>query len=202
MNAVVELPAAQLERLSVGTALRGILAIPERAADAEKAVGMSTDDLRSLADGSIGIEIHRVNTLLGTTDHTLAPSRIFGAHVVLASVGAECWCAARGLSRCGANSAPLLPQHFDIEQIVREAFGNQREKQAILDVTGWDRSMPSKIIGPDKARITLEKLDRMMDALNYVLVPRVFYNAIRTLSVAGVYCQRAQLGAGVCGLDY
>lgn len=65
---------------------------------------------------------------------------------------------AQPISFSGPRSTPI------VERLLREAMADPKAKAAVLDATGWDASMPSKILS-NGAGITLEHLNTVFTAL-------------------------------------
>lgn len=86
-----------------------------------------------------------------------------------------------------------------IEAAIRGAISDPRAKQRILDATGWDKSMPSKLVQENPAGITLDKLDAVLSALDCVVVTRNYLDAMCTMGKVGMFCECARAGGGECG---
>lgn len=84
------------------------------------------------------------------------------------------------------------------EAALRVALTDPLIKSEILDATGWDESMPSKVLS-GHAGITLEKLDKALQSLGLVVVPVSFMEYLAFGNKIGTNCSCARAGYGVCG---
>lgn len=85
-----------------------------------------------------------------------------------------------------------------IETALRLAMANQNQRQKLLDVTGWDASMPSKVCS-GATGITLEKLDAMCRALGLTIVEVGYMDYLARGNEIGSRCCKARLSLGNCG---
>jgi transcriptional regulator with XRE-family HTH domain len=85
-----------------------------------------------------------------------------------------------------------------LEHALRDAIRDQDRQNLILEATGWDRSMLSKITS-GQAGITIDKLDAVLGVLGHSLVTRRYLDAITTLCEVGASCECARQGLGNCG---
>lgn len=86
-----------------------------------------------------------------------------------------------------------------LEHALREAISDSTRQAAILEATGWDRSMLSKITA-GLSGITLDKLDVLLPPTGLVIVGARYLDAIGTLCKVGASCECAMRGMGECGL--
>ncbi|WP_321896002.1 DNA-binding protein [Paraburkholderia heleia] len=92
----------------------------------------------------------------------------------------------------------MLPRVPIVEKLLREAIADPKKKQAILDATGWDVSMLSKILS-NTAGITLEHQTAVIDALDLVIVPKSYMEYLAQGNVIGSNCRCARMSMGACG---
>ncbi|MFD1557061.1 DNA-binding protein [Paraburkholderia silviterrae] len=98
-----------------------------------------------------------------------------------------------------AQTVPLMPARMPIvEKLLREAISDPKRKQAILDATGWDTSMPSKILS-NTAGITLEHLDTLFRAIGLVVTTVGYMDYLAEGNVIGSNCRCARMNMGACG---
>lgn len=86
-----------------------------------------------------------------------------------------------------------------IEAAIRSAIADPRRKRQLLEATGWDDSMLSKLVQEKPAGITLDKLDAVLAALDHVIVTRRYLDAMCTMGKVGMFCECARAGGGECG---
>lgn len=84
------------------------------------------------------------------------------------------------------------------ETALRVALSEPAKKAEILDATGWDESMPSKILSGNSG-ITLDKLDRALKALGLVVTSVDYMEYLAYGNEIGTHCACARAGYGVCG---
>lgn len=84
------------------------------------------------------------------------------------------------------------------EDELRAALSEPHKKAEILEATGWDESMPSKVLS-GHAGITLEKLDKALQSLGLVVVPVSYMEYLAFGNKIGTNCSCARAGYGVCG---
>lgn len=99
---------------------------------------------------------------------------------------------AQPISFAGPRSTPI------VERLLREAIADQKAKAAILEATGWDESMPSKIL-KNSAGITLEHLNTVFMALGLVVTTKGYMDYLAQGNVIGSNCRCAREGFGECG---
>ncbi|KVX33421.1 hypothetical protein WT32_02435 [Burkholderia anthina] len=99
---------------------------------------------------------------------------------------------AQPISFTGARSTPV------VERRLREALADPKAKAAVLEATGWDASMPSKILS-NGAGITLEHLNTVLTSLGLVVVPESYMDYLAQGNVIGSNCRCAREGFGECG---
>lgn len=84
-----------------------------------------------------------------------------------------------------------------IEQALRAALSSQGRME-VMEAVGWDKSAVSRFLDGQQGA-TIDKLDKLVGAVGYVLVTREYLDAIATLSRVGVNCECARTGMGECG---
>ena len=84
-----------------------------------------------------------------------------------------------------------------IEQALREALTSQGRVE-VMQAVGWDKSAVSRFLDGQQG-VPIEKLDKLVGAVGFVLVTRDYLDAIATLSRVGVNCECARSGRGECG---
>lgn len=92
---------------------------------------------------------------------------------------------------------PLFPGPPRIEQALRSALTSEGRHQ-VMEAVGWDKSAVSRFLDSQQG-VTIDKLDKLVGAVGYVLVTRNYLDAISTLSKVGVNCECARSGMGECG---
>lgn len=98
-----------------------------------------------------------------------------------------------------AHTIPVLPTRTPIvEKLLREAIADPKKKQAIVEATGWDQSMPSKILS-NTAGITLEHLDTLFRTLGLVVTTTSYMDYLAEGNVIGSNCYCARQNMGACG---
>lgn len=85
-----------------------------------------------------------------------------------------------------------------IENALRIALTNDRLKHDLLEATGWDVSMPSKVLKGDSG-ITIDKLDSMCRALGLTIVEIGYMDYLARGNEIGSRCCKARLSLGSCG---
>ncbi|AIO44874.1 putative phage DNA-binding protein [Burkholderia cepacia] len=85
-----------------------------------------------------------------------------------------------------------------VERLLREAMSDPKAKAAVLEATGWDASMPSKILS-NGAGITLEHLNTVFGALGLVVTTKGYMDYLAQGNVIGSNCRCAREGFGECG---
>ncbi len=98
---------------------------------------------------------------------------------------------AQPISFTGSRSTPI------VERLLREAMADPKAKAAVLDATGWDASMPSKILS-NGAGITLEHLNTVFSALGLVVTTKGYMDYLAQGNVIGSNCRCAREGFGEC----
>lgn len=99
---------------------------------------------------------------------------------------------AQPISFAGARTTPI------VERLLREAMADPKAKAAVLQATGWDASMPSKILS-NGAGITLEHLNTVFSALGLVVTTKGYMDYLAQGNVIGSNCRCAREGFGECG---
>ncbi|CAB3783155.1 hypothetical protein LMG28688_01590 [Paraburkholderia caffeinitolerans] len=98
-----------------------------------------------------------------------------------------------------AQTVPLMPARTPlVEKLLREAIADPKKKQAILDATGWDPSMPSKILS-NSAGVTLEHFNALFYALGLVVTTVGYMDYLAEGNVIGSNCRCARMNMGACG---
>ena len=80
-----------------------------------------------------------------------------------------------------------MATQFSIEQQLRLQLTNKRDSQRVKDACGWDSSQASRILSGG-AGVTIENLDSLIRALDYVVVSRDYFDAIHELGKIGACC--------------
>lgn len=86
-----------------------------------------------------------------------------------------------------------------IEQALRSAFTSQGRHE-VMETVGWDKSAVSRFLDSQQG-VPIDKLDKLVGAVGFVLVTREYLDAIVTLSRVGVNCECARAGQGECGIS-
>jgi hypothetical protein len=84
-----------------------------------------------------------------------------------------------------------------IEQALRSALTSQGRME-VMESVGWDKSAVSRFLDGQQG-VTIDKLDKLVGAVGYVLVTSEYLDAIATLCRVGVNCECARKGMGECG---
>ena len=84
-----------------------------------------------------------------------------------------------------------------IDQALRSALTSQGRME-VMEAVGWDKSAVSRFLDGQQG-VTIEKMDKLVGAVGFVLVTREYLDAIATLSRVGVNCECARTGMGECG---
>nr|WP_301291172.1 helix-turn-helix transcriptional regulator [Robbsia andropogonis] len=85
-----------------------------------------------------------------------------------------------------------------MESAFRQAASNADLQSRVLEVTGWDRSMISKVISGG-AGITLDKLDSVLEVLGLVITTPGYMDWLAQGNEIGANCKCARRGYGACG---
>lgn len=85
-----------------------------------------------------------------------------------------------------------------IESLLRQALVNRPLKQKVLEETGWDDSMPSKVCA-GTAGISLDKLDAICRALGLTIVEVSYMDYLARGNEIGSRCCKARASLGNCG---
>ncbi|WP_432785041.1 hypothetical protein AAEX37_01980 [Oligella sp. MSHR50489EDL] len=85
------------------------------------------------------------------------------------------------------------------ETALRAALTDPNKKAEILEATKWHESMPSKVLSGDSG-ITLDKLDKVLQALGLVIVSTEYMNYLAFGNEIGTHCSCARAGYGACGV--
>ncbi len=84
-----------------------------------------------------------------------------------------------------------------IEHALRGSLTSEGRHQ-VMEAVGWDKSAVSRFLDSQQG-VTIDKLDKLVGAVGFVLVTRRYLDAITTLSKVGVNCECARAGGGECG---
>lgn len=92
------------------------------------------------------------------------------------------------------------PAGNETETLIRRALGNlDRDARAkVVEATGWDDSMISKIRS-GQAGITLDKLDKLLTALDLSIQEGWYMRYLAQGNQVGAMCCRARMSLGPCG---
>lgn len=74
-----------------------------------------------------------------------------------------------------------------IEQALRAALSS-KGRMEVVDAVGWDKSAVSRFLDNQQG-VTIDKIDKLVGAVGYVLVEKKYLDAIVTLGRVGVNCQ-------------
>lgn len=85
-----------------------------------------------------------------------------------------------------------------LESEVRAALSDPAKQADILEATGWDQSMLSKVRS-GQAGITLDKLNPILVACGLVLSTPSYMDYLARGNVIGSNCVCARMGNGECG---
>lgn len=85
-----------------------------------------------------------------------------------------------------------------VESALRLAMSSAAGRQKLLDATGWDASMPSKICAGTNG-ITLDKLDAMCRAMGLTIVQVEYMDYLARGNEIGSRCCKARMSMGSCG---
>jgi hypothetical protein len=85
-----------------------------------------------------------------------------------------------------------------IERVLRAAIGDAKLKAKILEVTGWDESMPSKVIN-GQAGILLKHFDAICKVLDLAVAEVAYMNYLAQGNQIGSNCACARASMGACG---
>lgn len=83
-----------------------------------------------------------------------------------------------------------------IEHALRRALCGPM-RQELQQAVGWDNSSVSRFLNGDQG-VTIDKIDRLVGVVGYMLVTRKYLDAIATLCEVGVFCECARQGHGEC----
>lgn len=99
------------------------------------------------------------------------------------------------------NEIPITKKKPTVEARLREALTDVTVRNKILEATGWDSSMPSKILNPAQpAGITLDKLNVLLDSMGLVVVDRKYIDYLSFGNQIGTACECARAGYDACGI--
>lgn len=85
-----------------------------------------------------------------------------------------------------------------IETALRVALTNDRVKKDLLEATGWDSTMPGKVLKRESG-ITIDKLDAMCRVLGLTIVEVSYMDYLARGNEIGSRCCKARLSMGNCG---
>jgi len=85
-----------------------------------------------------------------------------------------------------------------IETQLRLALTDVKRRDALLEATGWDASMPSKVMA-GATGITIEKLDALLKALGLVVTTSTYMDYLAQGNMIGSNCHCARMSMGQCG---
>jgi transcriptional regulator with XRE-family HTH domain len=84
------------------------------------------------------------------------------------------------------------------ESILRSALRNGENQAAVLEQTGWDATMVSKVLSGG-AGITIDKLNAVMRALGLTITTVEYMDYLARGNVIGSNCHCARMNMGECG---
>lgn len=98
-----------------------------------------------------------------------------------------------------ASELPMTgPAKVKPESILRAAMRDSDSQAAIIEHTGWDSTMISKVLSGG-AGITLDKLNAVMTALGLTITTVDYMNYLARGNVIGSNCLCARENMGECG---
>jgi hypothetical protein len=97
------------------------------------------------------------------------------------------------------NEQPVSgPAKIKPESILRSALRNSDNHAAVLELTGWDSTMVSKVLSGG-AGITIDKLNAVMRALGLTITTVEYMDYLARGNVIGSNCHCARMNMGECG---
>lgn len=84
------------------------------------------------------------------------------------------------------------------ESILRTALRDSDNQAAVIDATGWDSTMVSKVISGQNG-ITIDKLNAVMAALGLTITSVAYMDYLARGNVIGSNCHCARMNMGECG---
>jgi transcriptional regulator with XRE-family HTH domain len=90
------------------------------------------------------------------------------------------------------------PVNIKPESILRSALRNGDSQAAVLEQTGWDSTMVSKIISGQNG-ITIDKLNAVLSALGLTITSVEYMDYLARGNVIGSNCHCARMNMGECG---
>jgi hypothetical protein len=97
------------------------------------------------------------------------------------------------------NEQPVSgPAKLKPESILRTALRNGDNHAAVLEQTGWDATMVSKVLSGG-AGITIDKLNAVMRALGLTITTVEYMDYLARGNVIGSNCHCARMNMGECG---
>ncbi|RKU01808.1 DNA-binding protein [Burkholderia sp. Nafp2/4-1b] len=86
-----------------------------------------------------------------------------------------------------------------IEPALRQALHGPRRHDVQIAL-GWDDSQISRFLSGTQG-VVIDKIDKLVAAIGFVLVTRKYLDAVATLGEVGVHCECARRGYGECRPD-
>lgn len=90
------------------------------------------------------------------------------------------------------------PAKIKPESILRSALRNPDLQSAVLNQTGWDGTMVSKVLSGG-AGITIDKLNGVLSALGLTITSVEYMDYLARGNVIGSNCHCARMNMGECG---
>ncbi len=80
---------------------------------------------------------------------------------------------------------------------LRDACRDAGKRRAICEATGWDDSMPNKVV--NGAGVTLEKIHALLESLGLVVTTQDYMDYLAQGNQIGSSCRCARMSMGACG---
>lgn len=96
------------------------------------------------------------------------------------------------------NTAAIPTGETIVAARLREACEDPRKRQALIDATGWDPSMPNKVKN-NVTGITVENIDAVFRSLGLVVTTLEYMDYLARGNVIGSNCYCARVNMGECG---
>ncbi|MBN3853812.1 helix-turn-helix transcriptional regulator [Paraburkholderia sp. Ac-20340] len=90
------------------------------------------------------------------------------------------------------------PAKVKPESILRAALRDAENQAAVVDATGWDSTMLSKVLSGN-AGITIDKLNAVIGALGLTITSVEYMDYLARGNVIGSNCHCARMNMGECG---
>lgn len=90
------------------------------------------------------------------------------------------------------------PEAMKPESILRASLRNPDKQAGVLEHTGWDSTMLSKVISGQNG-ITIDKLNAVMTSLGLTITSVAYMDYLAEGNVIGSNCKCARVNMGECG---